>query len=87
MSKDKEAYTMDLKVINSKMYLNPKYNLFDCEKYMLPKLDIAPVHHTFYQPQELQEMYKEMKINTDDLNHNLDKSSQSSKMVPIKKKS
>lgn len=58
MSKDKEAYTMELKVINSKMYLNPKYNLFECEKYMLPKLDTAPVHHTFYQPQELQEMYK-----------------------------
>lgn len=58
--------------------------MFDCEKYMLPKLDTAPVHHTFFQPQELEEMYKEMKITPEQINHNLDKTAEMRKVVSKK---
>ena len=31
----------------------PLFNLYDCKQYMLPKLDNAPVHHTFFNPKDL----------------------------------
>lgn len=79
MNKQKEAYTLQYTVINNKQFLVPKFNLFDCEKYMLPKLDTAPVHHTFFQPDELQQMYKQKNID-EQINHNLDKKEVSEKI-------
>ena len=67
------AYTLEHKLINGKQFLVPKFNLFGCEKYMMPKLDTAPVHHTFFAPKEIEEVYKEMNIDVEQLNHNLDK--------------
>ena len=39
---------------------------------MIPKLDNAPVHHTFFSPEALEAFYKEKNIDPKTLNHNLD---------------
>jgi hypothetical protein len=39
---------------------------------MYSKVDTAPVHHTFYSPSDLENMYKQLKIDPEQLNHNLD---------------
>lgn len=68
-------------MINGKQFLVPIFNLYDCEKYMLPKLDNAPVHHTFYNPTDLEEVYKEMNIDPEELNHNLNKQGNMDKIM------
>ena len=40
---------------------------------MLPKLDNAPVHHTFFSQEALEEFYKSKGVDPASLNHNLDK--------------
>lgn len=57
--------------INKKTYLVPKYNLFGCEKYMLPKLDNAPVHHTFFSKNDINELYLKKNIDPEELPCNL----------------
>ena len=35
---------------------------------MLPKLDNAPVHHYFFNPHDIDELYKEQNFNPDECN-------------------
>lgn len=58
MQPQEEAFAFKNLEINKKKFIVPEYQLFDCEKYMLPKLGNAPVHHTFFQPQDIEEAYK-----------------------------
>lgn len=48
-----ESYRQQQTNINGKTFLVPHHNLYGCEKYMLPKLDNAPVHHTFFDQEAL----------------------------------
>lgn len=51
---------------------------------MLPKLDNAPVHHTFFSQEALEEFYKSKGLDPEKLNHNLDKQIKGNK-EPLKK--
>jgi hypothetical protein len=54
--------------INGKTYLVPEYNLYGADKYMLPKLDNAPVHIYYFQPNDIDELYKQQNYNPDESN-------------------
>jgi hypothetical protein len=64
----KDIVTIEERRINGKIYLVPEYNLFGAEKYMLPKLDNAPVHIYYFQPHDIDELYKQQNYNPDESN-------------------
>ena len=64
----KDIVTIEERRINGKTYLVPEYNLFGAEKYMLPKLDNAPVHIYYFQPHDIDELYEQQNYNPDESN-------------------
>jgi hypothetical protein len=49
--------TIEERKINKKTYIVPQYNLFGCEKYMLPKLDNSAVHHVYFGSHDIDQLY------------------------------
>ncbi len=64
----KDIVTIEERLINGKTYLVPEYNLYGADKYMLPKLDNAPVHIYYFQPNDIDELYKQQNYNPDESN-------------------
>ena len=53
MKRISEGFSGCINPFNNKKYLVPTFNLYGCEKYMLPKLNVAPVHHTFFKADDI----------------------------------
>ena len=57
--------------INGKQYIVPHYNLEGYEKYLLPKLDFKGMQHVYFNPDDINEVYKEQNMDPDNLDCNL----------------
>ena len=57
--------------INGKTFMVPHYNLEGYERYLLPKLDFKGMQHVYFNPDDINQVYKEKNIDPDNLECNL----------------
>jgi len=53
--------------INGKTYLVPEYNLLGYEKFFLPKLDFKGMQHVYFNPDDINEVYKQKNMDPNNL--------------------
>jgi hypothetical protein len=57
--------------LNGKTYLVPSYNLEGYEKFLLPKLEFKGMQHVYYNPDDINQVYKDLKLDPENLECNL----------------
>lgn len=53
--------------INGKTYLVPHYNLEGYEKFLLPKLEFKGTHHVYFNPDDINQVYKDLNLDPNNL--------------------
>lgn len=57
--------------INGKTYLVPHYNLEGFEKFLLPKLEFKGMQHVYFNPDDINQVYKDLNLDPENLECNL----------------
>lgn len=63
--------TTNIQKINGKTFLVPEYNLQGYEQFFLPKLEFKGMQHVYFNPDEINQVYKQQNIDPDNLDCNL----------------
>jgi hypothetical protein len=59
---ERDFVTTQTHKINGKTYLVPNYNLEGFERFLLPKLDFKGMQHVYFNPDDINQVYKEQNI-------------------------
>ena len=57
--------------INGKTFMVPHYNIEGYQRFFLPKLDFKGTHHVYFNPDEINQIYKEQNLDPNNLDCNL----------------
>jgi hypothetical protein len=58
MEKVDSFVVVDQVQINNKIFFVPRFNLVSVEKYFLPKLDNSDMQHVYFNPKDIDQLYK-----------------------------
>lgn len=64
-------FKVEKRRIENKNYLVPVYNLEGFEQFLLPKLEFKGTQHVYFNPHDIDQLYKEKNIDPDNLECNL----------------
>lgn len=68
---EKNFVKVEERRIENKRYLVPVYNLESFEQYLLPKLEFKGTQHVYFNPHDIDQLYKEKNLDPENLECNL----------------